>query len=525
MKKLIWATGLSLTLSLSAGIALAATPSGTLVVAKNIDDIVTIDPASAYEFSSGEIVANSYDRLVQYEPEDPEKLVGGLATSWKVSDDGKTITFTLRDAKFQSGNPVRPEDVVESFRRVLVINKSPAFILTQLGWTKDNLDTLVKKTGDKEVALTHTGAFGPAFFLNVLAARPASIVDTVEVAKHIVNGDLGHAWLNSTTAGSGPYKMTKYAASESVTLQANKDYFRGAPKLNISIQHIKEPGTQRVMLEKQDIDIARGLGSDQIKVLRGKSDITIGEYPQAAVHFVSLNQKVPGLQNPALWEAMRYLIDYQGIANQLLAGQMAVHQAFWPKGFPGALNDTPFKSDPAKAKEILEKAGLKDLSFDMDVISSAPFLEIAQSIQSTMGAAGIKINLVPGTGAQVITKYRARTHQMMLLYWGPDFIDPHSNAKAFAYNVDNADDKYQSTTTWRNAWLVPELSERTMAALKESDPAKRLKLYYDLQKDVQAKGPIIVMFQAQDQVAMRSTVKGYVHGATSDLIFYRNVTK
>jgi len=43
---------------------------------------------------------------------------------------------------------------------------------------------------------------------------------------------------------------------------------------------------------------------------------------------------------------------------------------------------------------------------------------------------------VPGTSAQVITKYRARNHQMMLLYWNPDFMDPHSNAKAFAYNDD-----------------------------------------------------------------------------------------
>jgi hypothetical protein len=57
-------------------------------------------------------------------------------------------------------------------------------------------------------------------------------------------------------------------------------------------------------------------------------------------------------------------------------------------------------------------------------------------MQASMGQGRIKLNLLPGTGAQVITRYRARKHEAMLLYWGPDFFDPHSNAKAFAYNVD-----------------------------------------------------------------------------------------
>ena len=126
----------------------------------------------------------------------------------------------------------------------------------------------------------------------------------------------------------------------------------------------------------------------------------------------------------------------------------------------------------------------------------------------------------------MITKYRERSHQAMLLYWGPDFMDPHSNAKAFAYNRDNADDKYQATTTWRNAWAVPaEINDMTSAALSEGDPAKRLGMYVELQKQVQAKSPIVIMFQAAYQVAMAKNVEGYVNGATSDFVYYRLVKK
>ena len=125
----------------------AKSPPNVLVVAKNIDDIVSLDPAQAYEFTSGEIVANIYDRLIEYDPTDIEKIAPGLAESWTVSDDGETFTFKLRQgAKFASGNPVRPEDVVFSLRRVITLNKAPAFILTQFGWKPDNVKQMVRRS-------------------------------------------------------------------------------------------------------------------------------------------------------------------------------------------------------------------------------------------------------------------------------------------------------------------------------------------------------------------------------------------
>ena len=113
----------------------------------------------------------------------------------------------------------------------------------------------------------------------------------------------------------------------------------------------------------------------------------------------------------------------------------------------------------------------------------------------------------------------------MLIYWNPDFMDPHSNAKAFSYATDISDGSPQSTTTWRNTWLIPELSKRTMAALAETDPAKRAAMYRDLQVDVMKESPIIIMFQATNAAALRDAVKGYEQGPVNDLILYRTVTK
>lgn len=516
----------ALSLPLAAGAVYAATPADALVIAQNIDDIVALDPAQAYEFTSGEINTNVYDRLVGYEAEDTTVLAPGLASEWVADDAAKTITFTLRDASFASGNPVRPEDVVFSFNRVIKLNLTPAFILTQLGWTPENMADMVTVAGGK-VVVKYEGDFSSAFVLNVLASRPASIVDEVLVTENAVGEDLGNAWLNTHSAGSGPFVMSDYRPAEIVRLTANETYFRGAPAMKtIIIRHVAEAATQQLLLTSGDVDIAKNLTPDQIASLPADA-VKVETYPQAAVHFLSFNQKTESLTPPAVWEAARYLVDYDGMTETFLKGQMEKHQAFWPKGFPGSYDETPFTYDVEKAKQILADAGVETpINVTLDVINSTPFTDIAQSLQAGFAEAGINFEILPGTGAQVITKYRERTHQAMLLYWGPDFMDPHSNAKAFAYNSDNSDATYTATTTWRNAWAVPqELNDKVTAALAEADQAKRNADYIEIQKEAQASSPIVIMFQAALTIAMANNVTGYVNGATSDFVYYRLVTK
>ncbi len=516
-----------LALPLAAPAAYAETPPDVLVVAQNIDDIVAIDPAQAYEFTSGELVTNTYDRLVQYDAEDTTVLAAGLATEWEIDADAKTIVFTLRDGvTFNSGNAMTADDVVFSFARVVQLNLTPAFILTQLGWTPDNISGMVTADGNT-VTVRYDGDFSPAFVMNVLASRPASIVDMATVMANEVDGDMGNAWLNENTAGTGPFTLTAFRPAELIRMEANPDYFNGAPAIDgMIIRHVAESATQQLLLEAGDVDMARNLTPDQVASIASE-DLTVATFPQAAVHFLSFNQATESLTPPAVWEAARYLVDYEGMTSTILAGQMEIHQAFWPEGFPGALTDTPYSYDPERAAQILADAGIDlPITVTLDVINAAPFTDMAQSLQASFAEAGIMFEILPGTGSQVITRYRDRSHEAMLLYWGPDFMDPHSNAKAFAYNSDNRQETYTATTTWRNSWAVPEeMNAMTTAALTETDPAAREEMYLELQRQVQENSPIVIMFQASYQVAMAPNVTGYVNGATSDFVFYRLVEK
>jgi peptide/nickel transport system substrate-binding protein len=69
---------------------MAATPPDTLVEAWQFDDIISLDPAEVFEFSSSEIIGNTYERLITYDVKDVSKISGQVAESWTVSDDGKT---------------------------------------------------------------------------------------------------------------------------------------------------------------------------------------------------------------------------------------------------------------------------------------------------------------------------------------------------------------------------------------------------------------------------------------------------
>ncbi|NVL42574.1 ABC transporter substrate-binding protein, partial [Pseudomonas syringae pv. actinidiae] len=178
-------TALAIAITLS-GSAWAATPPDTLVVARSIDDIASLDPAESFEITATNTLANIYQRLLEPDRQNPSVLVPALASSWKAGDDDKSLVFELRNgAKFASGNGVRPDDVIYSLSRVVKLNKSPAFILGELGWTAENIDSFLTRVDDTHVKISWLAAVGSSFALSILSATPVGfIVDGVEVGKH-----------------------------------------------------------------------------------------------------------------------------------------------------------------------------------------------------------------------------------------------------------------------------------------------------------------------------------------------------
>lgn len=518
--------------------AFAATPADTLVQAWAFDDTITLDPAESFELSPAEFIGNAYDMLVRLDIDDTTKVKPGVAESWEISDDGLTYTFKLKPGiKFASGNPLTAEDVAWSFERAVKLDKSPAFILTQFGLTGDNVTEKARAVDDTTFVFTVDKPYAPSFVLNCLTATVGAILDKKLVTEHAqattpsddykYDTDFGYAWMKTNYAGSGPFKIRDWRANEILVLERNDNYYGEKPALaRVIYRHVKESATQRLMLEAGDVDVARNLEPGDYDAVQKNADLTTTDAPKGTVYYISLNQKNEALAKPEVREAFKYLVDYDAIGATLIKGIGEIHQTYQVKGVLGALDSNPYKFDVAKAKELLEKAGLKDgFSVTFDVRNTQPVTGIAESFQQTAAQAGVKIEIIPGDGKQTLTKYRARNHDLYIGQWGMDYWDPNTNADAFTSNPDNGDDAAVKSLAWRNAWDIPELTEQVKAALLERDNDKRAELYQKLQQEALDSSPFVMIYQQIEVAGVRGNVKGYRLGPSFDSNPLAPVTK
>ena len=522
------ASAIAIAAALAAPAAWAETPPDTLIQAWAIDDVISLDPAEVFEFTASEVLGNSYQGLVTYDVEDVTDIQGEIAESWEVSEDGLTFTFTIRpDLQFASGNPITAADPVYSIQRAVKLNLSPAFILTQFGLTPENVDDMVRQTGDMTFELEMDRAYAPTLLLYCMTATVGFVVDSALVQENEQDGDFGHGWLTTNYAGSGPFTIREWRPNEAIVLERNEAYSGDAPAMARTIyRHIPEAATQRLLLEQGDIDIARNLGPEEVAALEDDEGIEIMSGVKGAVYYLGLNQQNENLAKPEVREAMKHLVDYQAIADTIMAGQAEVHQAFLPSGFLGALEDNPYSLDVERARELLAEAGLEDgFSVTMDTRNTPDITAIAQAIQQTMGDAGITLELIPGDGQQTLTKYRARNHDIYIGRWGPDYQDPHTNADTFARNPDNSDDAEFKPLAWRNSWEIPEMTAQADAAVLESDPEARAEMYLELQREHQETSPFVIMFQEIEVLGLRDDVQGFVIGPSFNDNSFANVTK
>ena len=506
----------------------AATPKDTLVLALAFDDIISLDPAEAFEISAGELMGNAYERLLRYDVNDPSKLLPDLAKSWKGSADGLTYSFELKPGlRFASGNTLTAEDVVFSLQRAVLLDKTPAFILTQFGLNKGNVAAKVNQTGPLSLTLETDKAYAPTLVYNCLTANVAAVVDKKLVMSKEVNGDMGLGWLKTNYAGSGPLRIREWRANEIVTLERNDNYHGTKSKIGrVIYRHIKESATQRLLLEKGDADIARNLTPQDLAALAANKVIKTTATPKGTVFYFSLNQKNPILAKPEVREAFKWLVDYGAIGDTLIKDIGVVHQNFLPLGLLGASKENPYKLDVARARALLARAGHGGgFKVTIDMRTVQPVQGVTEAIQQTFKLAGIELEILPGDGKQTLTKYRARTHDIYIGSWGADYWDPHTNADTFARNPDNSDDAKTKPLAWRNAWDIPELTKKANAAALERDGAKRAKMYQDIQAEFRKTSPFVMLWQQTQVAAFRNNVDGLKLGPTSDSTYLFNVSK
>lgn len=488
----------------------AATALNTLVYVNDISDMISLDPAVAYEFSGVLVAQNVYDTLVAFEGEDLSTLKPRLAESWRIRDAGDIwqIVFKLRSGvKFSTGRPLTAKAVVFSFDRVVALNKSPAFLFKDVGGLKEG-DTIAVGTDTVVVNLPKTAS--PQAFLSVLTFTVGGIVDPDEALAHQTGTDRGEAWLRNHSAGTGPYVIDRWDPESRVVLVANPNYWGTRPKLSrVIVQHVAESSTQRFMVESADADIAADLTPEQARDLASKSNVKVQPGKVLQLVYIGMNMKQPPLDNAKVREAIRWSIDYDGIIRNLLRGEARKVQTIIPEGLFGYNPSAPFQQDTAKAKALLSEAGVGS-GFSVELLlptgpapGGAKYADIAAKIQSDLAKVGIKVDLKETAQAQLLNVYRAQKGQMVMVLWGPDFPDPDGNATPFA-------DYGAKSLAWRNQYNDAGAAQLAKQAALEADVAKRRGLYKQLTDKVLHEGPYVILYQPTKNFGLRANVQGFV---------------
>jgi peptide/nickel transport system substrate-binding protein len=225
--------------------------------------------------------------------------------------------------------------------------------------------------------------------------------------------------------------------------------------------------------------------------------------------------------NAKVREAVRWSINQDEIISGLLQGDALKIQTVIPKGFLGYNADTPYKFDPAKAKQLLAEAGFPNgLEFDFTVstgVCTVPCTDIAAKLQADFAKAGLKANIKAIANPELLKAYRAQDLQMVLVAWGPDFPDPDGNATPFS-------DFGAKSLAWRNSWNNAAASKLASEAALETDPAERVKLYKQLTELVLKEGPFAILFQPIETIVISSKVGGFVRSPIGTIRF-ENITK
>ncbi|APX25826.1 MAG: ABC transporter substrate-binding protein [Rhodobacteraceae bacterium] len=471
--------------------ALAETPDDQLIVAFNMNNVLTMDPAAITGGEAVQILNNIYDSLISLDPED-KTLIPRLAESWEISDDNRSVTFHLRpDATFASGNPVTAEDVAWSFERNLELNLAQSSGLKSRGFTAEAADELFVAEDEHTFVLNLPQADDPKLILMYLSqAGVGSVLDRALVEEH-AGDDMGQAWLTNNSAGSGAFTLNQWRANEYVILTANQNYWEDVPEMSrVLMRHLPESQTQRLGLEQGDIDVGFTLAAPDLKALEQNEDITVTTVPSSGFYYLAASMENEQFADPKVREALRYLIDYDGINTAIMPYFGVERQRPVNTSAFAALDDPGYALDVEKAKALLAEAGYPD-GFDttIRVISTQQFLDSATAIQGTLAQAGIDAEIITGDGGQIYGAMRDRNFDLLVgRGGGGQQPHPDSNLRALIYNPDNAKDagltNYQG---WRTSYQDEELNAKIEAALVERDADTQAAMYEEIQQMIDDK--------------------------------------
>jgi peptide/nickel transport system substrate-binding protein len=462
-------------------------------------------PMLSSDSASHEVSGFIFNGLVKYDKD--LTLIGDLAQSWDISEDGLVITFHLKKGiKWHDGIEFTADDVLFGYKTI-IDDKTPS------AYKEDFLQVKKAEVLDNYTfKVTYDKPFAPALASwGSLAVLPKHILEREDITK---------TSFSRSPVGTGPFKFKEWIPGQKVMLTANPDYFEGRPYLDGAvIRIIPDPTTMFLELKTKGLD---WIGLTPLQYKKQTEDKFFNEnykkfkYPSFTYTYLGFNLKHPWFCEKKVRQAIAYALDKDEIIKGVLLGMGSISTGpFVPNTWPYNPDVKKYGYNPQKAKELLAEAGWQDSDgdgildkdgkqFEFTVLTNmgnTARIKTATIIQYRLSKVGIKVNIRQLEWSAFINWFiDKKRFEAVILGWSigldPDQYDIWHSTKI--------KEKELNFVSFAN----PEVDELLEKGRRTFDIEKRKQAYFRIQEIIAEELPYIFLYVPDSLPIVSSRFQG-----------------
>jgi peptide/nickel transport system substrate-binding protein/oligopeptide transport system substrate-binding protein len=470
-----------------------------------------IDPVAVDSVYDALPVGQIFDGLVALDP--GLNIIPALADTWTISRDGRVYTIHLREGvRFHDGTPLTSADVVFSLKRLLdparqrksigvsylqVVDGAPAY---SAGRSRVLTGVTAIDANRVEIRLTRPYLS----FLEVLSMDDLRIVPEKAVTA------MGDDAFHHAPIGTGPFRFASWTDTE-LTLQANPDYFGGAPYLDrvvILFPGPDEHDAGNARFSRGETEMVTPT-SETLPRLLADPRVEVHRFQDLSLSFLGLNTGIPPLDDVRVRRAIAYAIDRKALA-AVAPSTRREAQGILPPGLPSyspAPKALPY--DPEAGRRLLAEAGhpggrgLRPIRFFTAQSDSSAIVKSIEQLRVNLAAIGITLEVHKVTWRELIARIEEHAAPAFQLGWVADLPDPDSFLRTLFEPGGSAN--YFD-------FLDKETGSSLERGASETNPLERARIYREIEKTVLDKAPLVPLFHSMGMIASRRTVHGLKSG-------------
>ena len=488
-----------------------------------------IDPRYTYDSNTAMVLASIFETLVRTKPGTSE-IVPGLAESWEMEDEGRSIRFQLRQGiEFHDGTPFDAKAVCYNFDRNFNFKGVQQSRSLSTYWqeifggfaTQDTpgspASSLYKSCDVVEEHVARLNLNQPnASIVPALSSVYMGLSSPTAMEKYGDGVELkGTSFLFTGTygtehpTGTGPFKFHSWNRGDKLVLTANEKYWDGSPKIQTLIfKPIADGPARRQALENGEIDGFDAVAPQDIEPLRS-AGFNIIERPINNVGYIGFNQNKPPYDNILVRQAIAHALNREAVLKAHFP-ESAILPQQWilPPDLAGYPKDYQFFAyDPEKAKQLLEESGLTDRTLEFWYPSGVTrsYMPDPKAIMEAF-----KVDL-----ERVGFKVQAKA-----VPWVPEYVAALQQGRAPMYVIGrvstHAAESDQLNALFGSGRLAstPELMERMEQAKLEMDADKRAAMYRAIGGELADLAPGVPFSSVPSYLAFKPEFVGYVASPT-----------